>query len=283
MKHAKHYFLVLFISVLIGVGGYALVALWSGGGWAWGGPLLVSWPILFRLGWFMVWKRQARTRANLPWIVALGGLGVIVSFAGTAAGPAVLSVAGFGLLAAYVFWYSRLPSHRGAALVPGNPMPVFAARTVEGQRVTSEQFTGKPVLFLFYRGNWCPFCVAQIKEVAARYGELLERGVEVVLVSPQPASFTRNLARRFSLPLHFWIDEDGGAAKRLGIYDEKGVPAGVGLFGFSSDTVYPTVLIVDREGTILYAHQTDHYRIRPEPDAFLRVLDAHGITGAAPS
>jgi hypothetical protein len=34
----------------------------------------------------------------------------------------------------------------------------------------------------------------------------------------------------------------------------------------------PTVIIVDKEGKILWTHETDNYRVRPEPETFLQVL-----------
>jgi len=41
------------------------------------------------------------------------------------------------------------------------------------------------------------------------------------------------------------------------------------------------VLLTDAAGTVLWVDQTDNYRIRPEPDTFFAVLDAHGLTPAA--
>jgi hypothetical protein len=35
----------------------------------------------------------------------------------------------------------------------------------------------------------------------------------------------------------------------------------------------PTVIITDEQGKIIFADLTDNYRVRPEPETFLRVLD----------
>ena len=46
---------------------------------------------------------------------------------------------------------------------------------------------------------------------------------------------------------------------------------------FDSDTVLPTVIITDKGGRVLWTHETDNYRIRPEPDVYLAVLGQHEI------
>jgi len=37
--------------------------------------------------------------------------------------------------------------------------------------------------------------------------------------------------------------------------------------------ILPTVIITDAEGKIIFADLTDNYRVRPEPDTFLKVID----------
>ena len=53
------------------------------------------------------------------------------------------------------------------------------------------------------------------------------------------------------------------------------------ILGYDSETVLPTVIITNTEGQILWAHETDNYRIRPEPDVFLEVLRENGLAGSA--
>ena len=76
------------------------------------------------------------------------------------------------------------------------------------------------------------------------------------------------------MPFHFLVDADHEASKRLGIFAKDGLPAGLQVLGYRSDTVWPTVIMTDADGTILFADLTDNYRVRPEPDAFLAVFEA---------
>jgi len=44
-----------------------------------------------------------------------------------------------------------------------------------------------------------------------------------------------------------------------------------------SDTVVPTILIRDKNRTILFADLTDNYRIRPESSTFLQIVDKTSV------
>lgn len=52
---------------------------------------------------------------------------------------------------------------------------------------------------------------------------------------------------------------------------------GMEVLGYDSDTVMPTVIMTDATGKILFADLTDNYRLRPEPETFLKVFSQAGI------
>ncbi len=191
--------------------------------------------------------------------------------------PVAGVVAGLGLAAllGYTLWYSRQHVPTAVATV-GDPLPVFDLTTVNGERVTSEVFTGDPHVIMFYRGNWCPFCVAQVKGIAAQYRELEARGVRVALISPQRADDTEELSRRFDARMDFYVDVDGAAARTLDLVQEGGTPVTFGG-GTNGDTVVPTVIITRADGTVAWIHHATDHRVRPEPSLFLEVIDREGI------
>jgi peroxiredoxin len=172
----------------------------------------------------------------------------------------------------YVFWYSVLDRTGPTVIEVGATLPELELYDSEGNSITPTQ--GKHGLYMFVRGNWCPLCTAQVKEVAAQYRELEARGVEVFLIARQPARNMRALARRFDAPIRFCVDEDGQLARRLGIEHIGGVPFLMETLGYDNDSVLPTVVIVDSSRRIIFADSTDSYRVRPEPSTFLAALDA---------
>lgn len=175
----------------------------------------------------------------------------------------------------YIFWYSDLGRPQAPGLQVGAVLPDFNLEDTEGQVITSASFRGSPTLLMFYRGNWCPLCVAQVREIAEQYRELQSRGVKVILVSPQPADNTRELAQRFDAPMTFAVDRDCAAAKQLNIFHDNAVPSNAGLDGYDSDSVYPTVVVTDDDNRVIWSDLTDNYRVRPEPALFLQILDQY--------
>lgn len=173
----------------------------------------------------------------------------------------------------YIFWYSAFTSRDHKKLSVGNLLPNFELEDPNGNTVSSNSFIGKPSVFLFYRGNWCPLCMAQIQEIVNQYKELERRNVHMVLISSQPHKFTNGLAKKYKIPFHFLVDSKNKVAKQLGILDKNGLPTGFQVLGYSSDVILPTVIITDLKGTIIFADLTDNYRVRPEPSTFLEVID----------
>jgi peroxiredoxin len=205
----------------------------------------------------------------------LSGLGLVITMAmsfryGQAAG-AIHVWAGFSLLGwlVYLRWYSVFRGRDAQALRVGSPLPEFRLESLDGHIVSSESFKAKPHLLLFYRGNWCPFCTAQVEELAAGYKRLEEAGISVILISPQSVKKNQALASRFDVPMIFLRDRNSDAARQLGILHKWGTPMGLQLLGYESDTVLPTIIMTDAQGQIVFSDQTDNYRGRPEFEVLL--------------
>ncbi|PCI61246.1 MAG: alkyl hydroperoxide reductase, partial [Gammaproteobacteria bacterium] len=250
----------------------------------WLGALMINLPIMLFISRVMMFKDMPRTSAHFPLITLLAVLGVILAFYNAYFKIGLeqltsmdqigylLSVISFAMYLMYNFWYSSLGRGLHPLLEKNKILPPFNVTDIHGKLVNSTDFKGSPVVFLFFRGNWCPLCMAQIKEIAISYQELTASGAKVVLISPQPEKNTQALAAKFNVPLNFMTDIDNRAAKTLGIYMQNGLPAGMEMFGYDKDTVYPTVIITDKQGKIIYSDFTDNYRVRPEPQDFIDVL-----------
>lgn len=272
-----------------------LIGLWAvyellvqGGGLGWLGAAVATLP--FPLFIFVLISNLfliARTPAKLHWMQLLTNAGLVLAFVGMIievrndswplgfAAYLPLCLAWFGELT--VFWYLRVYSSYGrkpsSAITRGEPLPELTLQTLEGTAVSSAQFLGHQTLMVFFRGNWCPLCMAQLKEVVAIADRLERLGVRVKFISNQSPAKSRKLAAQLSLPPHFEILYDAGlaAAKALEIQDIGGTP--VGLLGYPADTVMATVIALDEQGRVLFGDQTDNYRVRPHPDSFMGVFE----------
>lgn len=286
MNRLKSIYISAYLTLLIVAIAHSLFQLNAVGlNSAWPGILLATAPTL---GFFirMFIASVPRTSANLNLLIVFAIMGSIaaVAMASNAEDRLYAYLYGCGLgvagLLLYIFWYSRLGRSPSQSLMAGQALPSFTLKSSNGEEWQSGELSNHPALILFFRGNWCPLCMAQIKEVAERYQQLESMGVKVYLVSPQPESHTQSLAAKFEVNYHFMVDENNQAAKQLGIDAQHGTPKGMEVLGYDSDTVLPTAILTDAEGKIIFTDQTDNYRVRPEPDTFIDVFHQHGITTA---
>ncbi len=114
--------------------------------------------------------------------------------------------------------------------------------------------------------------------MAAAYADIKEAGAKVAFVSPQPQNYSRGLAKKFGVDgIEFYQDENNAAAKALGIASKNGTPMGMQALGYANDTVMPTVIITGADSKILWVHETDNYRVRPEPETYIEVLKKNSV------
>lgn len=250
--------------------------------WGWIGVLFTSLPFLLILVKAFLFQDVARTSEHMVGNIIWGVVGVGVALSALFIGangyePLLVSI---GLLAGYLlydFWYSNLQREESPLLAVGQTLPNFSVFRADGSELNSDSLIGSPALILFFRGNWCPFCVAQIKEIVANYQELADKGVKTLFISPQNQKHTADLAKKFDVPCEFLSDKGNQAADKLGIAADGGLPVGMEALGYDSDTVLPTALVVDASGKIIYSDQTTNYRVRPEPQEYLKILEQHQV------
>lgn len=275
----KSIFVILFInSAVILLLFYTYLLITNGFNFMYLGTIITSFTISFLFARAMLLHNTARTSPNM-WlrstIILIGLFLMLYGFYFNPSNklqplPAIALTVGWFL---YVFWYSRFGKRSSKILNVGLQLPKFELEDGDKNKIKSSSFEGHPSIFMFYRGNWCPICMAQIKELVKKYKALEERGAEVVLVSPQPHHFTKGLAKKFDVKFNFLVDVNNKVAKQLGIFHKDGLPAGMQLMGYDKDTVMPTLVICDKNGKILFVDLTDNYRVRPEPETFLQILD----------
>ncbi|WP_417481551.1 redoxin domain-containing protein [Maricaulis sp.] len=244
----------------------------------WLGVLLTAAPIVVILLIAMLTRRMARTSTNLPLFIAGGLAGLLLAaweahFAGGERDLVYLALAGFAGFLLYVFWYSRFNRKPSPAIAVGTSLPAFEVLDRAGDAVSSQALTETPAVLIFIRGNWCPFCMGQVNEMAAGIAPFVERGIRVAFIAPQSVGKTAALAEGKPDGLEFYSDTGNAAGRVLGIDNPAALPLGMELLGYRSESVLPTVIAVAAGGGILWTHETDNYRVRPTPAELLAVFN----------
>lgn len=170
-------------------------------------------------------------------------------------------------------------------LAVGATAPDFEAGTYAGGRVKlSEELKNGPVVLIFYRGGWCPYCIRHLQDIQSRLEEFEARGASVIAVSVDLAG--NELATVKENKLGFTVVSDS-AADILEDYGlmfhvpdetvEKYVEYGIDLKASSGrdDHVIavPAAYVIKPDGRIAYAYANLDYKVRAKPDDLLKALD----------
>jgi peroxiredoxin len=173
--------------------------------------------------------------------------------------------------AAYLFYRGRNDRPVPEALRRGRPLPDFVAVDEQGNVVRSTDLQGNPAVMIFVRGNWCPFCDRQVKNLTSYYKQIVDLGAKIIFVTPKPLETTRRVAEFFEVEFDFWLDESLAATRQLGLLFEAAVPDDYRQ-EYGEDSVWPTSLVIDAAGIIRYVALSKHIIDRPNPKTLLREL-----------
>jgi peroxiredoxin len=175
------------------------------------------------------------------------------------------------IIAAAAYLFYRRPSGRPVpdAIRRGRPIPEFSALDEQGSTIRSTDLIGAPAVLIFVRGNWCPFCNRQVRNLANYYKQITDLGAKLILVTPKPLETTRRVAKFFEVDFDFWLDGSLTATRQLGLLLEAAVPADYRQ-EYGEDTMWPTSLVIDAAGIIRYVELSKHIIDRPNPKTLLR-------------
>lgn len=121
------------------------------------------------------------------------------------------------------------------------PAPKLVAFDPDGERVSLEDYRGKPVLLIFYLGEQCPHCVDQLVAVKKRIADFEAAEVEVLAVSSDSIEDNANFMKSGDIPYTLLSDSDYASARRFGSYDDF------------EDLELHSTLLIDREGRIRWS------------------------------
>ncbi len=140
----------------------------------------------------------------------------------------------------------------------------------------STLWTQGPLVLIFYRGGWCPYCNLELRAWQQQLTELSRLGAQLVAVSPQTPDNSLSTAEKNGLAFAVLSDSALQAATDFGVAFEL-PPELIALYGQMGNDLpvlhgqgrwmlpVPATYVIDRNGRIAYAHVDADYRERAEP------------------
>lgn len=166
----------------------------------------------------------------------------------------------------------------------GDQAPGFRLPDASGVPVSLEQLLADgPVIVVFYRGAWCPYCNLTLAAWQDRLEEVRSLGGQVVAISPQMPDFSLSAKEKSKLAFPVLSDVGNEVADAFGV-TTKVTPEILNLWegridlekhngDDSAELPLPATYLIDRDGTIRYAHAHEDYRVRAEPAAVIAALE----------
>ncbi len=132
----------------------------------------------------------------------------------------------------------------------GESIPPFETQAATGRLYHFPQDLQTPfAIIVVYRKNLCIPCKAQLEYLRDAFPQLLTLGAQIVTLSYPPPEEGAKIAGELKLPYPILSDPEGKVLKLLGAINTDKLSS---LKSIHSGLIYPTVLIVDRNGTVFF-------------------------------
>src|SRR5438477_788568 len=171
-------------------------------------------------------------------------------------------------------------------LAIGAQAPEFSLPNAMGHPVSlSSRLAAGPVVLVFYRGEWCPYCNAYLRALQAALPEITARGASLLAVSPQSPDHSLSIAEKAELGFDVLSDVDQAVIRAYRV--QFTAPADLQdlhVNAFDADLrdhtanhswqlPVPATFVIDRAGVVRAGRVSADYRTRMEPADIIAALD----------
>ena len=166
----------------------------------------------------------------------------------------------------------------------GNTLLPFALPNHKGDYVELPQLLEKgPVVLVFYRGGWCPYCNLELVAFQKSLTEINNLGASLVAITPELPDASLSTKEKNTLAFDVLSDRDSEYAKSLGlvftlpeelrpVYLSFGIDVekhnGTGQF----DLPLAATFVIAQDGSIASAFVDTDYTLRQDPSDVIEVL-----------
>lgn len=123
----------------------------------------------------------------------------------------------------------------------------------------------RTLIVVFVRGHWCPYCRRYLGKLQSHLSAFVQRGAEVVAISPEPPATSAALARQLELTYPILSDIEGRAIDQFDVRNR-----------FSSSAAllpHASVFVVAPGGSVFFRSIDRNYKKRTTMRAIARALD----------
>ena len=156
----------------------------------------------------------------------------------------------------------------------GDAAPVFTAKDQNGKTVNLKQaLKNGPVVMLFYRGQWCPFCNKQLSHFSDSLQMLRAKGASVLAITPETEENVKKTVEKTKSSFPILEDEGMAIMKMYKVnfavdentitkYKGYGIDFDKANGGNGANLPVPATYIIGKDGIVKYVFFNTDYRKR---------------------
>jgi peroxiredoxin len=190
------------------------------------------------------------------------------------------------LLFSFLSFFTLLVNAQEApeGLFINSKAPDFKAKDQHGKYIRLKDVLKQgPVVLVFYRGHWCPFCNRQLKKLEDSLQFIRDKGATLIAVSPEKPENISKTVEKTGADYSILHDEGLKIMKAYEVEFEvqentinRYRNTGIDLEKINGkDWKYlpvPAIYIIDKESTITYRFFDTDYKKRPSVQEILKNL-----------
>ena len=177
-------------------------------------------------------------------------------------------------------------THNEGRLKVGDKAPDFNGQDISGRFLTLDRLCKKgPVVIMFYRGSWCPYCKTHLTRVQDSLQYLVDKGASVVVITSEAPQYIEKMVEKMKLTFSIIHDADYRIMQDYAVgfkVNEYTVPAKTYKFTYNNMIKYgvdgmqilpvPATYVIGQDKKIKYAHFRRDYKKRATIQSILERL-----------
>ena len=169
------------------------------------------------------------------------------------------------------------------AINVGDYAPEFNLVNATGKYVSLyDQLERGPVVLVWYRGGWCPYCNLQLQHIQMKLNEIHQAGGQVIAISPELPDKTMTTKERHMLAFQVLSDTNNKVADRYKlaytvpkyVVDHYDLSSKLNVHNGNNENRLPLAVtyVIAKNGVVEYAFLDADYKNRATPEEIITVL-----------
>ena len=169
------------------------------------------------------------------------------------------------------------------AINVGDYAPEFDLPNVVGKRVSLyDRLANGPVVLVWYRGGWCPYCNLQLQQLQASLDDIEAAGGQVIAISPELPDMSMSTREKNNLKFEVLSDIDNRVAELYQlaytvpdyVVDHYDMSVTLNQHNGNDSKRLPLAVtyVIDRDGVVQYAFLDADYKNRASAQEIITEL-----------